>query len=273
MKEAKMAIQPTTRVSLAQNFLLRPSLVRELVAESSLDKSDTVLEIGAGSGIITAELARIARRVIAVEIDPGLVHGLRRRFQSAGNVTLVAGDYLGYTLPVRDYKLFGNIPFNRSADMLRKILYAPPLPQEACLILQKEAAEKFAGYPRETQFSLLIKPWFELVIVRALHRTDFTPVPAVESVLLRIVRRPVPLVRPEARDSYERFVRYGFGTWRRSLKCTFKQVFSYKQWKRLSRGLGFALNATPTDLSFEQWLGLFEFLLSNVKNGEKGSGI
>jgi len=259
-----MAIEKKPQLFLAQNFLHNSSLVRKLINEISLNKSDTVVEIGAGHGIITAELAQTARQVIAIEIDPAFVQLLQRRFQSAENVQIVTGDYLQYRVTEREYKLFGNIPFNRSAAILRKILYTFPTPVEACLVLQREAAEKFAGYPRETQFSVLAKSHFTLRIVRSLRRTDFSPVPAVESVLLRIERRKESLVRADDQASYEGFIRFGFGTWRRSLKCIFRNVFSYKQWKRLSRELGFALNARPTDLTFDQWLGLFNYYRSMV---------
>jgi len=69
---------------------------------------------------------------------------------------------------------------------------------------------------------------------------------------------PVPLVREADMALYECFIRYGFGTRCRSLKCIFRSVFTYPQWKHLSAEMGFSLNATPTDLSFEQWLGLFD---------------
>ena len=202
-----MAIEKQPQLFLAQNFLRNPSLVRQLINEIPLCNQDTVVEIGAGHGIITAELAQIARQVIAVEIDPAFVQLLRRRFLTADNVQIVAGDYLQYRVMEREYKLFGNIPFNRSAAILRKILYTFPTPVDACLVLQREAAEKFAGYPRETQFSVLAKSSFTLRIVRSLRRTDFSPVPAVESVLLRIERRMEPLVREEDQALYERFIR------------------------------------------------------------------
>ncbi len=259
-----MAIEKQPQLFLAQNLLRNPSLVRQLINEIPLCNQDTVVEIGAGRGIITSELAQIARQVIAIEIDPAFVQLLRRRFQNADNVQIVSGDYLQYQLTEREYNLFGNIPFNRSAAILRKVLDVDPTPLKACLVLQKEAAEKFAGYPRETQFSVLAKARFTLRIVRDLHRSDFLPVPAVETVLLRIERRKEPLVLSEDRELYERFIRHGFGTWRQSLKSIFRNVFSYKQWKHLSRELGFALKATPTDLTFDQWLGLFNYYRSIV---------
>jgi 23S rRNA (adenine-N6)-dimethyltransferase len=243
------------QILLAQNFLKSPRLVERLVAKSTIDQNDTVYEIGAGKGIITAELARKAAKIIAIEKDPMLVRRLRER--GLANVEIVEKDFLTFSITERDYKIFANIPYNITANVVRKILYARPLPSEAYLILQKEPAGKFSGHPNETQFSILAKPFFEFQVLHRLKRTDFVPVPKVDSVLLKIKRLPVPLIRSEDMASFRDFVQFGFGRWKRDLKSAYKSVFSYNRWKRLARELGFPLNATPTELRFEQWLGLY----------------
>ena len=252
------------QLRLAQNFLRSPKLVRSLLGVSSVAPGDILYEIGPGRGIITGELAQIASQVIAVEKDAFLAEGLRRRFQGVRNVAIISDDFLRYQIPHRQYKIFANIPYNLTADILRKILYTPPVPAEAYLIMQKEAAQKFSGSPYETQFSILAKPMFELQILRELRRTDFEPVPRVDSVLLQIKRRPVSLVRKEDLSLYRSFVCYGFGRWKRSLKLIFEPVFTYPQWKHLSHELYFPLNATPSQLTFAQWMGLFECFKGRV---------
>ena len=242
-------------VRLAQNFLRSRKLVERLVGESSIGPEDVVYEIGAGRGIITAELARRAGKVIAVEKDEGLARRLRERFRGSGNVEVVAKDFLECGIREREFKIFASIPYNATARIVRKVLHDRP--NEACLIMQKEAARKFAGLPRETLFSLLAKPRFELRLLRELRRTDFDPVPEVDSVLLRVRRRPSPLLSKDDDAFYGEFVRFGFGRWKRHLRSAYKTVFTYTQWKRLSRDLRFPLDATPTELSFEQWLALY----------------
>jgi 23S rRNA (adenine-N6)-dimethyltransferase len=248
-------------IRLAQNFLTSSKLVRRLVGMSRIGPSDTVYEIGPGNGIITSALARVARQVIAIEKDPELVRRLRERFRPLDNVKIVERDFLAYTLPIRtrtpECKIFGNVPYNITAQILRKILYGQSDVGEGYLILQKEAAKKFFGSPRETLFSLLAKPFFEFQILSQLRRTDFCPVPHVDSVFLSIKRRTRPLIETHDIAVYRDFVRYGFGRWKPNLKLAFKHVFTYKQWKRLARELEFPLNATPTELSFEQWLALY----------------
>jgi 23S rRNA (adenine-N6)-dimethyltransferase len=253
-----MAKKPRKEIVLAQNFLRCSKFARSLIRTGSIGPRDIVYEIGAGRGMITAELARIARRVVALEIDPELVQDLRNRFRGAANVQILEADYLAYPIAEQEYKIFANIPYNRTADIVRKILHARPAPREACLVMQREAAEKFSGSPKETRFSILAKPWFQLEIVRTLRREDFYPVPGVDSVLLRIRRRARPLLAGGDGPLYRGFVAFGFGEWKRCLKATFRRVFSHGQWKRLSKDLRFDPLAAPSELSFEQWMGLFD---------------
>lgn len=253
-----MAKKPPRQIALAQNFLRSAALARRLLDASSITHQDIVYEIGPGRGAITAALARVARKVIAIEKDPLLVQYLRKRFQEVGTVQIVQGDFIRFRIPDQEYKMFANIPYNLTADIVRRILYTPPIPSEAYLIMQKEAAEKFSGSPRETQFSILAKASFDIQVIRELRRTDFIPAPRVDSVLLHIRRRCPPLVCKEEFFLYRQFVRFGFGRWKKNLKLAFQPIFTYEQWKRLSRDFHFPLDVKPTELSFEQWMGLFD---------------
>lgn len=257
------------RIRLAQNFFRDPALVAGIVADSSIAATDVVYEIGPGSGIITAELARAAGKVVAVEKDLVLAERLRRKFRNIKNVEIVSGDFLGYRIRDIGYKAFSNIPFNITAEVVKRILFGENPPREAYLIVQREAAEKFSGSPRETEVSVLAKPWFELNVLREFRRTDFEPAPAVDVVLLSIARRERPLVRSEDAGKYRKFIKFGFGAWREDLKTAYRRVFTFEQWRRLSENLHFSFRATPTELTFEQWLGLFEYFLAGVTDSKK----
>jgi len=264
-----MAKKPNKRITLAQNFLRSSKLVRQLVNSSSIGPGDTVYEIGPGRGIITAELARTTNKVIAIENDPQLVRQLDEKFRHVQNVEIIENDFLQYPIPDREYKIFANIPYNITAAIVRKILYSFPQPSEAYLVMQKEAAEKFSGSPKGTQFSILAKPIWKLQIINELRRTDFEPMPDVDSVLLHIKKRCSPLIQEKDTTLYRRFVRYGFGRWKKSLKLSFKPIFTYKQWTRLSKDLDFPVNATPSELTFEQWVGLFDCFKERVPSNKQ----
>jgi len=254
-------------IQLAQNCFRSPRLVASMVADAGFGRKDVVYEIGPGRGIITRELARVCGKVIAVEIDPALVAQLRARFQGVNNVVVCHANFLNYEIRRKDYAVFANIPYNRTARIMKMLLQRRNPPREAWLVMQKEAARKFSGTPRESEWSVLAKPWFSMEIVRHFRRTDFDPVPGVDSVLLRVSRRDQPLVSPRHARLYEQFVRYGFGRWRANLRQNFKEVFTHRQWKRLAKDGGFPVNALPTDLSFEQWLAIFRFFLSINRKG------
>ena len=241
-----------------QNFFKDADLVAAVVQQANFSPQDIVYEIGPGTGIITQELAKAVKKVVAVEIDKNLFLRLKQKLVNCPNIQLINADFLTYLILDAGFKVFSNIPFNQTADIIRKLLATPGL-IEAFLVVQKEAAQKFCGIPKETQFSILTKPWFELEIVRSFRKTDYKPMPGVETVLLKISRRSQPLVAAAASQDYFWFVRCGFNRWRANLGKNFKKVFTYKQWQRLARGLKFNPKAQPTDLTFDQWLGIFNF--------------
>lgn len=257
------------RISLAQNFFRDPGLVASIVAASSIAATDTVYEIGPGEGIITRELAKHAGRVVAIETDSQLVRQLKTRFRDNPDIEIVEADFLAFDIAEPDYKVFANIPFNITADIVRKLLFTDPSPSEAYLVMQKEAAERFSGTPNETEFSVLAKPWFDFNIVSRFRRGDFVPVPSVDVVLLHIEKRVSALVSSGNADIYRRFVKHGFESWRKNLKIAYKRVFTYAQWKRLSKDLGFPIQSTPTELAFGQWLGLFEYFMEGVSESKR----
>ncbi len=247
----------------SQNFFKDADLVAAVVRQADFSPQDTVYEIGPGQGIITRELAKAAKKVVAIEIDKDLFLSLKQKFANHSNIQLINADFLQCRFPNQAFKVFSNIPFNLTAEIIRKLLASHGL-IKAFLIVQKEAAEKFCGIPKETQFSILTKPWFEFQIMRSFRKTDFAPEPSVNTVLLKISRRPEALVADVDKEPYFWFVRLGFNRWRKNLGKNFKEVFTYNQWRRLAHDLKFSVRAQPTDLTFHHWLGIFNFYLKSV---------
>lgn len=254
-------------IKYSQNFIKSSGLIAKLLSKSSITSTDTVCEIGAGTGLITAELAKHSKQVLAFEADSRLATNLRQKFATTENVKLVEGDFLKQELPSQPYKVFSNIPFNITADIVRKLVEAAIPPEETYLFVQKEAAKKLVGQPfarQETQFSVLTKPWFELAVVHHFDKNDFQPAPAVEVVLLQIRKLPQPMVEAEQRQLYRDLIVYAFNAKKPILKKALDDIFTHNQFKRLAKDLHFYLQATPTELTFEQWLGLFKYFLVGV---------
>jgi 23S rRNA (adenine-N6)-dimethyltransferase len=242
---------PRRRIRLAQNFLVSRAVVASFVSRIRLRREDTVYELGPGRGIITRELSRRCRKVVAIEKDPDLYRRLRETFREHSNVEIVRGDFIRHRIRDRGYRVVANIPFNATAAVMRKILHGKNPPRDAHLVVQREPARKYAGIPRSTRCSVLAGPWFDLRIIRSFRRSDFHPVPGVDCVLLRMARRDPPLIHPDHRRLYERFVGDSFR----------RRVFTRTQWKRLAKDLGFDRKACPGDLALDHWVGLFRFFL------------
>jgi 23S rRNA (adenine-N6)-dimethyltransferase len=153
---------------------------------------------------------------------------------------------------------------------VKKILDSKQV-SESYLVVQKEAAEKYAGTPRETEVSVLTKPWVTAEIIRHFERTDFEPVPSVDVALLHTRRRENPLVAEHQAELYSRFVHHGFHAAKDNLALSLKKTFTYTQWKRLAKDLNFPLKATPTALTFQQWMNLFNYFLTGVSEEKKAA--
>ena len=196
-----------------------------------------------------------------MEFDGALSEALRARFLSDSRVTIVRSDFLRFRLPDVPYKVVGNIPFNRTAAIVRRIVQADSPPQDAWLVIQREAADRFAGGPcsRETLPSLLLKPWWQIEIARRFRRTDFDPPPGVDAVALWLARRTRPLVDRSQAGHYRRFIRSCFGRDGRSISRCLRLEFTRTQIHRLSRDLRFDPSGPPSCLTFDQWLALFRF--------------
>ena len=249
-------------VIYSQNFLRNPCLVDHLLNRSSISSDDILYEIGPGKGIITERLVQRCRQVVAIEKDPTFVEVLRHKFADTPNITIHEGDFLQFRLPNVSYKVFASIPFNITTAIVTRLSTAPCPPEDAYLVVQKEAADKFLSKPRESLYAVLLKPWFELDVVYHFRRSDFIPAPRVDVVMLRLRKRGPPLIHQSDVQLFRDFVTYGFTTWRPSLSSTFKGIFTPQQFQQIAKKLGFDLSATPSSLQFEQWLQLFDYFKS-----------
>lgn len=252
-----MSLAPRHSIIYAQNFLHDPRLVERLLDRSSLGPTDLVLEIGPGKGIITAGLARRCRRVVAIEKDPALARLLRGRFASSPVVMVQEGDFLHAPLPAAPYKVFANVPFNITAEIVQRLTSAPRPPDDTYLAVQREAAERFLGQPRESLCAVLLKPWFEPSLVYRFTRGDFIPAPQVEVVMLRLRKRGPPLLKPSEARLFRDFVVYVFTAWKPSLRAALSGLLSARQLRELNSSLAGTLDLPPSAVPFAQWLALY----------------
>lgn len=249
------------RPTLSQNFLHNERLVRRLVQKANFSPLDTVLEIGPGKGIITRELFKSAGHVLAIELDEKLVKILMKSCVQQDNLTVFSGDFLEFPLPATPYKVFANTPFAIEGEIIRKLLEAKNPPDEMYLIFIKDVALRWAGIPRESQFSILHKPWFDFELFHTFSRKDFIPVPQIESVMLKMIKRIQPLIVDFHKQKYQQFVTDGFGGGRR-LDQNLSKYFSKKHMKNLEKSHDLCFTKKPSDLDLEEWVNLFQSLMT-----------
>ena len=158
-----------------------------LIGHSNLKKRDLVIEIGAGSGVITSALSHSANKVIAIEPDSATAKKLRENLakHKIENVEVVEQDFLDFELPKEPYKIFSNPPFHLSSAIVHKLIEADNPPEAFYLILQKQFALKLLNTDRHytSQLGLKLITKYQTKIRYPLRPTDFTPPPAVPCVL------------------------------------------------------------------------------------------
>ena len=247
------------RREFSQNFLVDRRLIRRLIARSSLGGGDLVLEIGPGKGFITGELLRVARQVVAVELDAKLVLHLRRHFADTPNLRIISGDFLAQPLPAAPYKVFANIPFSIAGRIVRKLIEAEEAPDDCYLVVRRELAARLSALPHHNQFSLKHHPWYEFSLVHHFRRADFVPQPSVESVLWRIKKREEALLPLDERARYHRFIETAFGQGQ-PLKHGFRSLASRRTFRRLCATLAIDPDTKPGYLTPQQWLALYRHI-------------
>lgn len=231
----------------AQHFLSGPRLVAELIGHSNIRKNDIVYDLGAGSGVIASVLANRCKKVIAVENEPEALKKLRSNLGNILNVDIIDQDILKVKIPEGRYKIFSNIPFSESAAIVRKFTESNNPPIAMYLISQKQFARKLTdGNDHFTsQLGAQLGPLFVARIRKPLRKTDFTPPPNVDTVLLEIKLREEPLLPVEAMQKYRTFVE----------RCFAEQKF-FATVPREKAGI--SSEKLPSQLTIEQWVKLFK---------------
>jgi 23S rRNA (adenine-N6)-dimethyltransferase len=191
----------------SQHFL-RPAFAAQLVRDACIEPDDLVVDLGAGTGRLTAELARVARHVIAVELDPALVRRLRGRWP---NVSVIEGDAARFRLPREPFRVVANVPFHHTTDLLHLLLDDPSTPLvRADLVVEWGVAFK-RSVPWPSSISGVVwGAYYEATLARRLPREAFAPAPATDAGVLVFRRRAEPLVPCDAVAAYHRFVSRGF---------------------------------------------------------------
>jgi 16S rRNA (adenine1518-N6/adenine1519-N6)-dimethyltransferase len=250
--------------SLGQNFLVDPT-VRDAVADqAALSPEDEVLEVGAGVGTLTVALATRCRRVVAVELDGRLIPALRESLAGLDNVDVVRTDILRFNVrsafPDGKEIVAGNIPYNLTGALIRKLLDDPPRPRQLSLVVQKEVAERWTASSGASLATVAVKVFAEARLVFTIPASAFTPSPRVDSALVRLDVREAPAVEVDDLKAFFRFVEAVFQGRRKQLGGTLGRISgigSTAAGARL-RAAGIDPERRPQTLSLAEWEALYE---------------
>ncbi len=260
--------QRPTRGAPGQHFLRSSRLAAELVGEAGIAPGERVVDIGAGTGVLTSALVDAGAEVTALEADPALAVVLRRRFAGRA-VTVVEVEASRWAWPRSAFAVVSNLPFTGSGAILGSLLRDPASGlARADVIVQWEFAEKHAAVWPTTLRSAYWRAWFDVDITARLARTSFSPAPGVDAAMLRIVRRLRPLVPVEAHVAYRRFLEDAFRA-RAPLSRALRGRLTPRELRRLASVLGFDAASLPRDLDGRQWAHLFSFAETARPGGRK----
>jgi 16S rRNA (adenine1518-N6/adenine1519-N6)-dimethyltransferase len=210
---------------LGQHFLVDASLRDQVVAAAGITADDEVLEVGAGPGTLTAELASRARRVVAVELDRRLLPALKR---AAPTAEIIQADILKLDLtalfPLGGEVVVGNIPYYLSGALIEKLLQHPPLPRRLSLVVQQEVAERWCGVGGWSLATVAVQTLAAPRIALRLPPEAFDPAPDVHSALVVMEVRDQPAVKVDDLNRFFRFVEVVFQFRRKQLATALVRV-------------------------------------------------
>jgi 23S rRNA (adenine-N6)-dimethyltransferase len=253
----------------AQNFL-KSEYVTKILNRIPFVKDDFVVEIGPGLGSITKELSKRIKKILAVELDPKLCAILRNDHTLPLNVDIIEGNILKLSMPTEPYKVVANIPFNMTAEIMKRVTKEDSFFQGAYFIMQREAGIKYCGKPfgKERLASLILKPWFDIKIIMSIPNQAFVPKPTIQVILLSIVPKTPPLIHPKEKRAFQDFVTYGFSMKEKSIIDNYSKVFSINQKKQIKSKLDLR-NKSIADAPLEVWLHLFSVFQNFVSPKNK----
>lgn len=258
--------------SLGQNFLQDMSIVQEIVEGSQVDRDTLVIEIGPGQGVLTAELAEAAGRVMAVELDDRLIPELRARFIAYNNVEIIHQDILecdvaalvargreGYGLTKA--RVIGNLPYYITTPIITKLITGRLPIESVTAMMQKEVAERLMAGPGTSKCGAItyqVQYYTEVSKICDAGRDAFYPVPKVDSAVLRMDIRREPPVQVRDEKAFFRCVKAGFALRRKTLlnSLSAAEGMEKEEIRRVLEKAGISPERRAESLSMEEFARL-----------------
>lgn len=219
----------TMSKKLGQNFLIKRSVVDQIVAAADLGPDDQVLEVGPGIGTLTQGLAQSGARVKAIELDRRLLEVLDTTLESYDNVDIIHGDVLKLNVPeIMDHKPFkvvANLPYYITTPIIMSLLEAKLPIERLVVMVQREVALRMVAHPGTKDYgalSVAVQYYTEPDIVLEVPPKAFMPAPAVTSAVIRCRLRQKPPVHVDDERIFFRVVKAAFAQRRKTFSNSMK---------------------------------------------------
>ena len=209
--------------SLGQNFMHDPQALGKITAAARLAPDDVVVEVGAGTGALTAKLAEAARQVFSIEVDERLQPILEDRFDAVPNVYLVFADILKTDISSlvarQDFVVAANAPYYISSAIIRHFLEGSHHPKRMVMTMQYEVAERIIAAPGNMSLLAVAVQFYGVpAIIGKLSPAVFWPRPHIHSAIVHIEIHPAPPIEVPSAPAFFRLVKAGFSLKRKQLK-------------------------------------------------------
>ena len=279
-KKTSRHIRP--RKQFGQHWLRDETVLEQIIVAAKLKQSDRILEIGPGTGVLTAKLLSKVAALVSVEIDRDLCQKLVQKYGDRDNFLLVQDDFLKLDLNalLTDFpkfqnpnKVVANIPYNITGPILTKLLgkIATPSTQKyesIVLLVQKEVGERLVATPGTKAFSALsirVQYLANCELICLVPAKAFYPSPKVDSVVIELRPRQVSHPADNPRQ-LETLVKLGFANRRKMLRNNLKSIINTQDCDRLLEKLNFNPQCRAEDLDLESWILLSNSLSSSINN-------
>ena len=280
MPRAVSADRPRSKPKLGQHFLTEELYARRIVEALGDISQSTVLEIGPGRGILTEQLGKQARRLIAVEMDRVLAAQLRLKFGMYRNVEIIEADVLavdidslfgpkpglgrpGIELKPEPVKVVGNLPFYITSDIILRLFKFAKYFESIVIMVQREVADRIAAEPGGREYGVLSATAQLHARVEKLFTVPpeaFSPPPKVFSAVLRLTIDPQQQRLGVVGDGFIDFIRLSFGQKRKTLWNNLKGNYDNGQLKRALAAAKVKPTARAETLSLDQSAAIFRAL-------------
>ncbi|WP_341962990.1 16S rRNA (adenine(1518)-N(6)/adenine(1519)-N(6))-dimethyltransferase RsmA [Planococcus maritimus] len=212
----------TFKKSLGQNFLIDPNILRKIVSQAGLTKDSAAIEIGPGIGALTEHLARDAGKVLAFEIDQRLLPVLADTLSPYDNVKVIHSDILKADVEqaiqeelagFEDIMVVANLPYYVTTPIILKLLLENLPIRGLVVMLQKEVAERITAKPGTKAYgslSIAIQYYTDAEFAMTVPKSVFMPQPNVDSAVIRMIKRPEPIVQVIDEDFFFSVTRGSF---------------------------------------------------------------